>query len=734
MRRLRLLFLLSGIFCLSATAQTPFTTGDVPTLVVSSLGLNDTGGGLLFNHPTGLASDGTRLIVCDRWNNRVLVWHQAPTGNTPPDLVLGQPNFDTRQSGSGLHEMNFPGEAAATPDGRLIVADTNNDRLLIWNTFPTQNGQPADLSIDFWAANPDPHAMGPFGWPWGVWTDGTRLVASSTRGGALYVWNTFPTETNQKADYVIQLPDYLGTPRGIVSDGNFLLVGEHNHPAYPGQKGNHVWTTFPTGNTPPEFFFQDTDSNYAWFQGDFTDDGRLVVLGRTLSVWNQYPTAPYDLPDVRVEWSFDGGDGPDVEVIGERVYIAAHNYNKIVGYHTLPTQANQPPDFFIGSSTLEENTLKTYGFIPNPLPVSNGTSLFVGSDFDRMLYVWSSLPKEDGQKYDYQIPLQFAPVDLSLWGHQLFMATGDGLVIWDELPTSGQAPSRIYSEVNGVRWFSGVARDDHHFYLADPQARKVYVWNEVPSSPNHPPAFSLDVPGSARLHSDGRTLTVSVYEPPYIAFYDVATLSASAKPIAIYEREMHQNSEQVPLNLPQHAITFGDTVFVANTVNNQVLIWPHLEQVGDPNHVIVLGQQDYLDTMPGTGPGRMHFPGYLSFDGQRLWVGEFKFSNSIFMFGPPPSPVSREDHGTPSSSFVRSVFPNPFRDAASLEIELIEPATVRLTVFDLLGRRVHSTLPTRYAPGHHILRMDTAAWPAGVYLLRLDVNGNNWARPTIKMR
>ncbi len=735
MRPALLLGLLIGLGSLPVTAQTSFTTGEVPSMVLSSMGLNATGGGLMFNHPTGLASDGTRLIVCDRWNNRVLVWHEAPTDNVPPDLVLGQPNFDTKQSGSGLHEMNFPGEAAVTADGRLIVADTNNDRLLIWNTFPTQNGQPADLSIDFRAAHPDPQAMGAFGWPWGVWTDGTRLVASSTLGGALFFWNTFPTQTNQKADFIIRQPDVIGTPRGIVSDGTRLIVGDHNHPDYPGQKGNHVWQTFPTGNTPPDFFLQDFDRNFAWFQGDYTDDGHLVMLARTLVVWSHTPTSAVDPADVRVNWSFEGGDGPDVEVIGQRVYIAAHNLNKIVGYLTLPTEPEQAPDFFIGGSTLEENTLKTYGLITNPMPVSDGTSLFVASDFDRMLYVWPTLPTEDGQKSAYQIPLPFAPADLSLWGAQLFMATGDGLAIWDVLPTAGQPPSRTHAEVAGVRRFSGVAKDAHHFYLADREGRRVLVWDDVPADPSQPPAFSLDVPGAARLHSDGRTLTVSVYEPPYIAFYDVATLHAGATPRAVYERgSIPQNPDDVPLNLPQHAITYGDTVFVANTSNNQVLVWAHLDDVGDPDRVVVLGQPGYLDTRPGTGPGRMNFPGYLSFDGRRLWVGEFKFSNSLFLFGPAPSAVAREEAERPFTPGLLAAYPNPFTQGTTLAYELAEPAVVTLTVYDVLGRVVERMIEAPRSPGRHTVRWEAAHLPPGIYGCRLQAGSRTWTRPLVKLR
>ncbi|KKL28011.1 hypothetical protein LCGC14_2379410, partial [marine sediment metagenome] len=38
---------------------------------------------------------GTRLFLADRNNNRILIWNELPTGNTAPDLVLGQEDFYT---------------------------------------------------------------------------------------------------------------------------------------------------------------------------------------------------------------------------------------------------------------------------------------------------------------------------------------------------------------------------------------------------------------------------------------------------------------------------------------------------------------------------------------------------------------------------------------------------------------------------------------------------------------
>ena len=152
--------------------------------MLSGIDFNDTGGPLLFNHPGGIASDGTRLLLADTFNNRVLVWNSPPDGNVEPDLVLGQESFVTNSPGDGLDQMNWP-ISVVTDGQKVVVADTENNRILIWNSFPTENGEPADLVLQ----GGDPYFVGdaakvPFIWPWGVWTNGEKLAVTSTKGGA----------------------------------------------------------------------------------------------------------------------------------------------------------------------------------------------------------------------------------------------------------------------------------------------------------------------------------------------------------------------------------------------------------------------------------------------------------------------------------------------------------------------------------------------------------------------
>src|SRR2546427_636999 len=108
-----------------------------------------TAGGL--RAPTAVASDGRVIAVADTDNNRVLIWSTIPTRNgVPADIVVGQPDF-THGSipGGGVpnaKSMRGP-PGVWIQNGRLFVADTQNHRVLIFNSVPTANGAAADLVL-----------------------------------------------------------------------------------------------------------------------------------------------------------------------------------------------------------------------------------------------------------------------------------------------------------------------------------------------------------------------------------------------------------------------------------------------------------------------------------------------------------------------------------------------------------------------------------------------------------
>ncbi len=167
-------------------------------------------------YPSGLWSDGQRLVVADAWNHRVLIWHQLPTQHhQPADVVLGQPDFDSNQpnmSGVGAtpdaHTLYWP--YGVHSDGqRLWIADTGNRRVLYFDRIPVQHCSPADGVIgqaDFRARDYDPlHAT----WPYSVKISPQGALAiADPQYYRILVWPHWQSAFRQQADWLIGQPNF----------------------------------------------------------------------------------------------------------------------------------------------------------------------------------------------------------------------------------------------------------------------------------------------------------------------------------------------------------------------------------------------------------------------------------------------------------------------------------------------------------------------------------------------
>jgi len=188
--------------------------------------------------PWDVAFDGQHVFVADNGNNRVLIWNSLPTtSGQPADVVLGQPDFDSTAPGGGATGMTSPTHLHA--DGqRLFVSDTYNQRVLIWNTIPTTNGQPADLVLGKPSFDAPPHETSPtLNLPMGLYSDGNHLFLADNSNHRVLIWNTIPTVSGQLPDLVLGQPDFesvvpssnrdgLRSPTDVCFDGVHLWVSE----------------------------------------------------------------------------------------------------------------------------------------------------------------------------------------------------------------------------------------------------------------------------------------------------------------------------------------------------------------------------------------------------------------------------------------------------------------------------------------------------------------------------
>ncbi|KAB8152635.1 hypothetical protein EZY14_012490 [Kordia sp. TARA_039_SRF] len=163
------------------------------------------------HYPSGIWSDGKKLIVADAWNHRVLLWHTMPTKNAQPaDVVLGQPNFNSNQPNVKGQAENPEANTLNWPYGvfsngeNLWIADTGNRRVLFFENLPTENfsradkviGKPNFTTRDYENNNPI--------WPYSVKVNEKGALAiADTQFYRVLVWHTQNDAFQKQADIII---------------------------------------------------------------------------------------------------------------------------------------------------------------------------------------------------------------------------------------------------------------------------------------------------------------------------------------------------------------------------------------------------------------------------------------------------------------------------------------------------------------------------------------------------
>ena len=323
--------------------------------------------------PRGVWTVGGRLIVADTGQNRVFIWNRVPdTEFAEPDLVLGQVDVaDTGRNAGGhttAHTLQYP--SGLWSDGeRLIVADAWNHRVLIWTKFPTSSGQSKrgtapDVVIgqaDFSGNQPNIGGIGtsPSGrslnWPYGVFSDGKRLWIADTGNRRVLVYDQIPTESFAEADGLIGKPGFTERdyenhepvwPYSVrVGPGGQLAIADtqfyrtllwHNWQTAMNRPG-----TMMNGLTGPS---EPAIADILIGQPDFDANGQ-----------NQFRLAP---TQNTLNWTYD------TFFYKQGLFVADTGNSRLLWFAEVPTSSNLMADGLIGHAdfqTSSENAGSRFG-------------------------------------------------------------------------------------------------------------------------------------------------------------------------------------------------------------------------------------------------------------------------------------------------------------------------------------------------------------------------------------
>jgi len=218
-------------------------------------------------NPVSVTSDGIHLFVTDLGYNRVLIWNSIPSTNgAPADVEIGQPDFNSSVANNAFttdttstltpqpeipvlctvsngndsnsnptyptvcnYTLSFPRFALAG-GGRLFIADGGNDRVLVYNTIPTQNAPAADLILGelggtvVQATDAADSMYCPMSMAW----DGTNLYVSDPYDRRITVYSLAPTvlpyQAVRNAASLDIIADGTVTIGGTIHSGDIVTI------------------------------------------------------------------------------------------------------------------------------------------------------------------------------------------------------------------------------------------------------------------------------------------------------------------------------------------------------------------------------------------------------------------------------------------------------------------------------------------------------------------------------
>lgn len=305
--------------------------------------------------PTAVASDGVHVVVADTDHNRVLIWNRIPaSNNAPADVVVGQQTFNTTSlPGNTPNAKSMRGpQGVWIQNGRLYVADTQNNRVLIFNRIPTANGAAADVVLgqpdfstyverDLTQQKNDVTANQMLN-PVAVSSDGVHLFVTDLGYNRVLLWNSIPTANGQAADVAVGQPDLNS------SIANY------------GFKTDPADTTVPPKQTPvlcTASIGNDTNSNPAYPN----------ACNATLS-FPRFALAA-----------------------GNRLFIADGGNDRVLMFNTIPTQDGASADLVIGQIGGSVNQASDAAdSLRTPMSLAwDGINLYVSDAYNRRITVYS---------------------------------------------------------------------------------------------------------------------------------------------------------------------------------------------------------------------------------------------------------------------------------------------------------------------------------------------------------
>lgn len=565
--------------------------------------------------PSDVAVGSAAIAVADRANNRVVLYKRADlsTTNAEAAIVLGQSNSSSFLPNGGsltpsATTMSGPA-AVALDENRLVVADTENHRILVWQPLPASAATPPSFVLgqpDFTAARPnrgrkdadgdgyaDADADGVF-YPAGVALDGPRLFVADRLNHRVLVWNDVGALANGKAADRVLGQSNLREVRANRGAGAFSpRIDGFNLPTGLTVDGASLWVADTENNRIVRWDDVAATAAPALIVGQ--PDGDAVVNA------NYYPE---DHPNsglmIRPPTSSASVLRPrSVAVVGNTLFVSegdshrVHLFQRIGGTYAPSGQLGQSSADAAGPNAGGLGSASLHG--PLGLSARDGRLFVADAANHRVLgfelasptnaTVVMGQPSFTQNGFDQSAAVTAGgaglPRGIALDGDELFVAeAGRHRVLVHELPiVPGREPKRV---------------------LGQPS-----LGSMLPNSGASPAASTLASPSG--VHADARRLVVADTGNHRVLVYPRGAGEAS---LVLGQADFtsaaaNRGAAATPATMASPSAVFvdGDRLFVADTGNHRVLVWNSFPTTNGRPADVVLGQPSGSSSAPNGGRG-----------------------------------------------------------------------------------------------------------------------------------
>lgn len=665
--------------------------------------------------PDPVDATKARLLVADTQNRRVLVWNSLPTTNRPADVVFGAPDIHTRLASGpygGVNETSIGLAWGMSSDGvRMAVGDVGLNRVLLWNTIPTQMPKRGPIPANrVWGQNSfltsaadngesDPNQFGIRGTK--VFLDrspSTEFYLSDSQNNRVLVFKDTPGGPAVAPSFVIGQAAFnvvtpacsstgLYNPRDVTRDTSYLWVNDtncHRVLGYPlpitgnapaatvviGQGGNlNSGSPNLGGLAAPGLYFPNSVSASKTTRQLFVADGsNHRVLRFSLATSMTVPDLVLGQANLSSGAANRGG-APGLNTLAtpaavdtDGVHLAVSDFanNRVLLWNTIPTSNGQPADAVIGQPdpvSNAANALPSKGNLLFRMPrnaVSDGQRLFVSDGGNHRVLIWNSFPRNGQTAPDVVL----GQVDMQ----------GDK-------PNGGNARS-----ATGMNIPNGISVESGRLAVVDQGNHRVLIWNQIPNQNNQPADLCLGQSSCATNTTGTSPTTLS--NPTGIQFYQgrllvadagnhrvlvfpTATAQNAAATIAIGQPNLTTGSVNTggqsdrTLATPYSVKVDSGRVFVADNGNHRVLIWNSIPaQSGDPADVVV-GQLDFDNSYPRPDRNLLEGPSDIAVINNHLYVSSSSQARVLYWSQVPTENGAPADRVLGQPDFVTARVNNP---------------------------------------------------------------------------